>query len=995
MKNHADHAWRNASCSNVVWITHNNSKLIRWLPTQQFIVVAEAGGAIRILSESSRSLLQMCPPSTPGHDVVALLPLTWRSFVSVSRDAVMTIWQLVQGATVPAECDPSSKSFFTISAKETASSQGDLIAAHYCGPQRICTACTDGFIKIWQVGHGGDQGDCGSINLLNDATCPELQEMSSAITCKASCWICLGNSDQIVVIDCGSLKHHIVPLPGVQKITSLAVDLSCLVAGFENGHLDTWALDSESRDLAVVSKHSLRLHSGPLTGIALCSRDSIAVTIGVDGAVVFYNTASGSRLTSFTPPSPPSCITAQYHTSHWGEELLYSSSFVVTGHANGDIIMWDAVRRSKLNSLQGHFKSVSSIHADRTTCITSGPDSTLRQWKFFSDDLAKQECDAMSADIKRSDDARLQGNAAFKQRNLVASLKHYNEALETCDVDPRTFANRAACRLQRAEFTECLSDCRKALQLLSSHAVRQWWTIYPLNLSFQQRTVLFQRIWSRMAACHIALKDGDSARSVIELALEVGGAGCDEPMLHSQLDHALELILIRRDLAQADVFISQGQIQLAVQLYEKLLSTIKKTDSEPLFKAKAAAEALLQTSEANSKHDSIHSSANLSIYSPNSFSAVSGSEKNCARTNSNSDPGYPRRMAQQPVIPDSKSTCSEFSLVFTCEPPFLYSQRIAASAIERERGLAMYYGHKYPQAVEHFTNAVRMHPEDSLDLYHRAAAQQCMGLTTLAIQDIEAAYDNCQSRPPLPEIHVKIISRAAKLLQARAGTKGMKSSAAHDWRIVCVLWSHAAYIASTAKLPKHSAFGRHYANAVTSMQKCYKLDIALEERANGDRYLTDRSNAAALVHYNQAVAMDPDGEHQPGGELLYIHRAFCRLELGDVPGALADANRATQLHPNVQTNWMGLASIEDKHGGNGSLRRSILHAARGLDFFPNDANLCEHLLSCFLTLIDESVIKSGTISVHTCMLYCLFTVTFFRSAASICCRAECSFRYRR
>jgi tetratricopeptide (TPR) repeat protein len=966
MKNLADHAWRNASCSNAVWITHNNSKLIRWLPTQQFIVLAEVGGAIRILSESSRSLLQMCPPSTPGRDIAALLPLTWRSFVSVGRDACMSIWQLVQGATAPAECDPSSKSFFSINTKEMASSHGDLIAAHCCGPQRICTACSDGFIKTWQVGHGGDEGDRGCINLLNEAACLELQDMSSAITCKASCWICIANSERIVVIDCGTLKYHNIPLSGAQKITSLAVDLPCLVAGFENGHLDTWALHSESRDRVVVHKHSLRLHSGPITGIALCSSDSIAVTIGVDGAVVFSNTTSGTRLTSFTPPSPPSCITSQYHTSHWGEELLYSSSFVVTGHANGDIIMWDAVRRSKLNSLQGHFKSVSSIYADRTTCITSGPDSTLRQWKFLSDDLAKQERDAMSADVKRSDDARLQGNAAFKQHNLVASFKYYNEAVEICDVDPRAFANRAACRLQRAEFTECISDCRKALQLLSSHAIRQWLTIVPLDLSFEQRAILFQRVWLRMAACHIALKDGDSARSVIELALEVGGAGCDEPALQSHLEHALELISVNRDSTQADSLISQGQIQLAVQLYEKLLSTIKKTDPLPLLQAKAAAEALLQASQVNSQN----SSANSSICSqnPNMFALVS--EMACPIT-SNSDSGHFRMTAQQSVSPDSKSTCSEGGLLLTCEPPFIYSQRIAAAALERERGLAMYYGRKYPKAVEHFTHAVNMHPEEPLNLYRRAAAQQCMGLTTLALQDIEAAYDKCNSFPPLPEIHVKIISRAAKLLQAKAGPKGLKSSAAHDWRIVCVLWSHAAYVSSAAKLPKQSAIIRHYTHSITIMQKCYKLDMALEERANGDRYLTDRNNAAALVHYNQAVSMDPDGEHQPGGELLYIHRAFCRLELGDVPGALADASRATQLHPRTQTNWMGLASIEDKHGGNGSLRRSMLHAARGLDFFPNDASLCEHLLSCFLTLIDESVIKSGTISIHARVPYCL------------------------
>jgi tetratricopeptide (TPR) repeat protein len=960
MKDFAEQAWRNASCSNSVWITHNDSKLIRWLPTQQFIILAEAGGAIRILSESSRSLLQVCPPCTPGCDIISLMPLTSESFISVGRDSVINLWQLTQGAPAPSECDSSSKSFFSIIARVAASSHGLMIAAHHCGPQRLCTACSDGLIKIWQVAFSGDDGLCSSITALREVVCPELESMPNALSCKGSCWICITDSIRIILIDCGSLKQHIIPLPEAHKVSSLAIDLNCLVAGFENGHLDTWALDSESRDHPVIPKHSSRLHSGPVTGVSLCSRSSVAVTIGVDGAVVFSNTTTGSRLTSFSPPSAPTCITSQHHASHWGEELLYSSSFVVTGHANGDIIMWDAVRRSKLNCLQGHFKSVSCIHADRSTCITSGPDSTLRQWRFFNDDLAKQESDAMCADIKRSNDARSLGNAAFKQRNFVASLMHYNEAIEACDIDPRAFTNRAACRLHRAEFNECLSDCRHALQLLSSHAARQWLTIVPLDLSLQHRTILFQRIWSRMASCHIALNDGQSARTVIELALEVAGAGCDELALQSQLDHALEIIAIKNESALAEALIAQGDIRSAINCYQKLLASVKKSDPAPFVKAKEAAAAFLQASETNPKDDSTHLPTNSKLEYSDAAALVAPATSSSDA--SHSDPCFLRASSRECEIPTIKSSASQIDQVLTCESPFIYSQRIAAAASERARGLAMYYGRKNQKAVEHFTNAVRMNPDDPLHLYHRAAAQQCMGLTTLAVQDIEAAYDFCNRSSISPHIHVKIISRAAKLLQARAGPNGFKICAARDWRVACVLWSHAAHISSAFNLPKHSVFARHHANAVSVMQKCYKLDIALEECANGDRYLADRNNAAAIVHYNKAVALDPDGEHQPGGENLYIHRAFCRLGLGDAPGALADANLATQLHPKVQANWMGLASIEDKHGGHGSLRRSILHAARGLDFLPNNVDLCEHLLSCFLTLIEESVIQSGSVT---------------------------------
>jgi tetratricopeptide (TPR) repeat protein len=412
------------------------------------------------------------------------------------------------------------------------------------------------------------------------------------------------------------------------------------------------------------------------------------------------------------------------------------------------------------------------------------------------------------------------------------------------------------------------------------------------------------------------------------------------------------MISVKHQPDKAEAAAAQIDPLLDGQRHEKSRATVEAAHKEAPLKPEPAAEALIRaTSSDNEKnlnlcddHSKVDSAAPDTKSSAAEFCRSSLSANACSV-----DAPVPSHCCTFPSIPQ----------VSSCEPLFLFMQRVACAASERERGLAMYYGRKNPKAVEHFTNAVKMHPEEPLSYFHRAAAQQRMGLTSLAIQDIEVAYDLCSLSPPSPEIHVKIVSRAAKLLQASAGPKGFNSSASRDWRVACVLWSHAMHISSAANLPKHSVFVRNYANAVSNLQKCYKLDIALEECANADRYLTDRNNAAALIHYNKAVAMDPDAEHVPGGQNLYLHRAFCRLWLGDVAGALADAHRATQLHPNVQANWMGLASMEDKHGGKGGLRRSIVHAARGLDFFPGNSDLSEHLLCCFLALIDESVINSG------------------------------------
>jgi DNA polymerase III delta prime subunit len=101
--------------------------------------------------------------------------------------------------------------------------------------------------------------------------------------------------------------------------------------------------------------------------------------------------------------------------------------------------------------------------------------------------------------------------------------------------------------------------------------------------------------------------------SISIILFMVAGAGCDELALQSQLDHALEIIAIKNESALAEALIAQGDIRSAINCYQKLLASVKKSDPAPFVKAKEAAAAFLQASETNPKDDSTHLPTNSKL----------------------------------------------------------------------------------------------------------------------------------------------------------------------------------------------------------------------------------------------------------------------------------------------------------------------------------------------------------------------------------------------
>ncbi|KAJ1967691.1 Hsp90 cochaperone [Dimargaris xerosporica] len=64
-----------------------------------------------------------------------------------------------------------------------------------------------------------------------------------------------------------------------------------------------------------------------------------------------------------------------------------------------------------------------------------------------------------------SNEEREKGNALFKAEKYAEAVKHYTEAINRNDQDPRAYSNRAACFIKLMAFPDAYTDCEKCLEL--------------------------------------------------------------------------------------------------------------------------------------------------------------------------------------------------------------------------------------------------------------------------------------------------------------------------------------------------------------------------------------------------------------------------------------------------------------------------------------------------------------------------------------------------
>jgi len=86
-------------------------------------------------------------------------------------------------------------------------------------------------------------------------------------------------------------------------------------------------------------------------------------------------------------PTPKGAWDAPYACSNWVETVAFSGNnqILASGSWDGEIILWDIVRGTKLHSFNGHQEAVMGLvfFPDHQTLVSGGQDNTIRIWNFM------------------------------------------------------------------------------------------------------------------------------------------------------------------------------------------------------------------------------------------------------------------------------------------------------------------------------------------------------------------------------------------------------------------------------------------------------------------------------------------------------------------------------------------------------------------------------------------------------------------------------------
>eukprot|EP00004_Rigifila_ramosa_P002317 TRINITY_DN1240_c0_g1_i1.p1 TRINITY_DN1240_c0_g1~~TRINITY_DN1240_c0_g1_i1.p1 ORF type:complete len:1204 (-),score=302.48 TRINITY_DN1240_c0_g1_i1:52-3621(-) len=139
--------------------------------------------------------------------------------------------------------------------------------------------------------------------------------------------------------------------------------------------------------------------------------------------------------------------------------------FVVSGHDNGFVCVWNAWTQHCELRMEGHRSAVLSLDVLRGVAATGSTDQTLRVWRIAAAELVDSS-DAENAEgVQSAAVLRQKGNKAYKENKLEEALSHYTHALNLNSLDPALLSNRAACKFHLGDYAGCISDCKSGWNL--------------------------------------------------------------------------------------------------------------------------------------------------------------------------------------------------------------------------------------------------------------------------------------------------------------------------------------------------------------------------------------------------------------------------------------------------------------------------------------------------------------------------------------------------
>eukprot|EP01112_Ceratiomyxa_fruticulosa_P003399 TRINITY_DN13765_c0_g2_i1.p1 TRINITY_DN13765_c0_g2~~TRINITY_DN13765_c0_g2_i1.p1 ORF type:complete len:587 (+),score=176.88 TRINITY_DN13765_c0_g2_i1:191-1951(+) len=446
-----------------------------------------------------------------------------------------------------------------------------------------------------------------------------------------------------------------------------------------------------------------------------------------------------------------------------------------------------------------------------------------------------------------AEELKNKGNTAFLNKNYNEAIQFFTEAIKLDPENHVLYSNRSAAYTSVERYSEALQDAEKTVKINPNFA-KGFGRLGAAKFGLKKyaEAVAAYKDGLKLDPNNKNLQDGlESAEAKLEDAMDTdfpSGSGAPDNLFSGLFSG--DVLTKLRNSPQTAPFCNQPDF---LQMIERLRKDPKSFSQYSGDKRIMAALGVLL-------------GVNIQTATPDSF------------------PQQPHHQ-EEPQSPPPRQ-----------EPPKQKEPEIVTPAVEvpqnrkealefKEKGTTAYKNRQFPQALEFYTKAHELDPEDITYLTNRSAVY-------FETQDYENCIADCKSaieKGREVRADFKLIGRAFQRL-GNAYAKLEKYAEAID-----------AYNRSLTE--------NRTAEVLDSLRKVERLKKEKEERdyldpelskaakEAGNEFFKKQQYPEAIQQYTEAIKRNPQ-DHT-----LYSNRSACYTKLGEYPLGLKDADKAIELKP--------------------------------------------------------------------------------------------------